>query len=270
MSKKAKLLKLDPSQHKSTAELQAEIEKQEKILLETENEDVLGLKPIKVSSMPSASLEELREKLHSKMTVLRGKRKLHTEDTKKDLKKSRTENKETEIAKLKRLKESKNIKRATEVEELLTKVDTVPKNDVGELVFSKFDFANGNPTPKKKKNIHKLLQEAEKKKEKLQKMKEENKDKFQEIEKQEAWNNAVKKAEGIKIKDDPKLLKKAIKNKEKLKVKSKKKWEERVETLETQKKDKQKQRKEHLKERRDGSKASKSKNINKKKKKPGF
>lgn len=45
-----------------------------------------------------------------------------------------------------------------------------------------------------------------------------------EIHEKESWSKALKKAEGEKIKDDPKLLKKTIKKKIMKKKKSEKVW----------------------------------------------
>merc|ERR1712019_315232 len=66
LAKKAKLLRLDPSQHKSTQEFQIEIEKKEKELSNEQN-SAEKLKPIKVSDIPSVPLDELREKLNAKL-----------------------------------------------------------------------------------------------------------------------------------------------------------------------------------------------------------
>merc|ERR1712048_548062 len=67
-----------------------------------------------------------------------------------------------------------------------------------------------------------------------------------------AWSNAMQKAEGTKLKDDPKLLRKSIKRKEKQKKKSATVWKERIETVEKQKADRQKKRAQNLKDRKMG------------------
>lgn len=79
--------------------------------------------------------------------------------------------------------------------------------------------------PKKKGNLKLKLKQAQKKQEKLKKM---SPEKVKEIQ----WQNALSKAQGVKIKDDPKLIKKAIKRKTDEKRRSKKKWDERVTKLE--------------------------------------
>ena len=272
LNKKAKFHKLDPSKHKSIQELQQEVEKKEQEVLKDGDEGEL-FNQIRVSSVPSTSLEELRERLHAKMTELRGKRKLPSNvvDKRLGLKKARLDGKVKENIKNKKRNEIKNLKNVVGLNGNNSGNGPTLKNDRGEVVFSKFDFASGSvendKKKKKKKNMYQLLEIAEKKKEKINQMKSEDISKAKQIEKEISWDNALKKSEGVKIKDDPKLLKKSIKRKEKLKEKSRTKWAEREETVQRKKEEKQRLRKEHLKERREG----KSKKFKKsKKKKPGF
>lgn len=82
----------------------------------------------------------------------------------------------------------------------------------------------------KKKNLEKLLQEAEAKKARLRQLKEsddaEDKEKAKKIE----WSEALKVANGEKIRDtDPSILKKALKRKAKKKAKSQEAWKSRME-----------------------------------------
>lgn len=79
--------------------------------------------------------------------------------------------------------------------------------------------------PKKKANLKLKLKKAQKKQEKLKKL---DPEKTKEVH----WQNAMNKAQGIKVKDDPKMIKKAIKRKTDDKKRSKKKWDERLAKLE--------------------------------------
>lgn len=79
--------------------------------------------------------------------------------------------------------------------------------------------------PKKKANLKLKLKKAQKKQEKLKKMSPEEAKKVH-------WKNALDKAQGIKIKDDPKIIKKVIKRKSDEKKRHKKKWGERIANLE--------------------------------------
>lgn len=95
------------------------------------------------------------------------------------------------------------------------------------LKFNKFDKPSDPKyeEPKKKVNLNLKLKKAERKQKKLKKMDPEEAKKVH-------WGNAMDKALGKKVKDDPKLIKKAIKRKTDEKKKHKKKWAERVERQE--------------------------------------
>lgn len=270
LTKKAKLLRLDPSHHKSTEELQLEIEKKEKEIFESQisNEKI---KPIKVSEATSVPLEELREKLHAKLEQVRGKRKHILNGDKDGIKKARVERKDKAKKKKDSEKISSNIKKATGIEKKCVSTKNSIKNDRGELVFSKFDFATSNGTMKKKsKDIKKLLRKAEKTKENIEKLENEDSEKAKQLKDKIAWDNALKKAEGQKLKDDPKLLKKTLKRKEKIKSHSQKKWKDRTETVEKQKDERQKKRTQNLKQRREDKMKKKHGKGKKKNSKPGF
>jgi hypothetical protein len=107
--------------------------------------------------------------------------------------------------------------------------------------------------PKKKGNLKRKLKEAERKQEKLKKLDPEAAKKVQ-------WQKVMDKARGIKVKDDPKMIRKALKRKEAEKKKHKKKWAERTQKLEEAKKIRQKKRKERIKK----AKSKEKKKSNKK------
>lgn len=95
----------------------------------------------------------------------------------------------------------------------------------------------------KKVNLRKQLRDAERKQEKIRKA--------SPVEAKAArWKNALDRAQGIKIKDDPKRIRLAIKRKEAEKKKHKKQWAERTEKVEESKKLRQKKRKQELKKRK--------------------
>lgn len=73
----------------------------------------------------------------------------------------------------------------------------------------------------KKKNMKAALRKAEKKQEKLKD------DPL--AAKKATWKRAMDKAEGVKVQDDPKIIRKVLKRKQAEKKKSKKQWAERVE-----------------------------------------
>ena len=100
------------------------------------------------------------------------------------------------------------------------------------VVFSKFDFKNdgmaGTEEKKKPLDPQAALNKIKKNKEKVKLWEEKGKPaKAQNIENNIAWDNALGKAQGEKIKDDVTLLKKSIKKHKQVKNSSKKKWEAR-------------------------------------------
>ena len=272
LAKKAKLLKLDPSKHKTVAELQKEIEEREKELLNGDTEESVS-KPIKVDEISSLPLDDLRQKLHDKLQSLRGKRKL------KDEEKSSEHSKKRKLEKqLKKKKSKENAKTSSEVVKVAVNNEKKASqlvNDRGEIVFSKFDFAGSQKSKKGKGNIEHLLKKAEQKKETIEKLEDEDKEKADSLKTKLQWSKAFKQAGGEKVKDDPKLLMKTLKRKKKIKDVSKKKWDERADSQKKLQDDKQKLRKKHLLERKQGAKGAKGGKNKKqgksgKKHKPGF
>lgn len=88
--------------------------------------------------------------------------------------------------------------------------------------------------------------------------------KAKKLKKQDAWNNVLAKAEGVKVKDNVELLKKTIARKEKQKKVSKAKWEERKNVLEKTKKEKQDKRTNNLlKKKKENKEKNKKKAIKK-------
>ena len=103
----------------------------------------------------------------------------------------------------------------------------------------------------KKKSLDRLLADAEKKRDRLQELKagtEEDKEKAMRIQ----WGDTLKEASGERVRDDPALIRKAMKRKAKKKAKSAKAWEARTEQLKDAKDQKQKIRSHNLEKRKVG------------------
>lgn len=151
-------------------------------------------------------------------------------------------------------------------------------NSEGKMVFSKFDFSeigSHKQEKKKKKELkdpRKILEKLKEKKETLKKLKNEGQEaKALEIKQKDAWTNALKKAEGIKVKDDPELLKKTLKREEAKKKQSAKKWASRLHTTKKLIKDRQDKREGNIQARKDlVKKQKKAKAIKKGRLLPGF
>lgn len=143
-------------------------------------------------------------------------------------------------------------------------IDKMRKNDkfIGDVLapfeqslgmkFNKFDkpVDPKYEDPKKKRNLKLELKKAQRKQKKLQS----NPEKAKEVQ----WKNALDKAQGLKVKDDPKIIKKVMKRKHDEKKRHQKKWAERTSKLENMKESKEKAKKKRIKEK------SKKKRSNKK------
>ncbi|KAG1672350.1 Surfeit locus protein 6 [Nymphon striatum] len=124
-------------------------------------------------------------------------------------------------------------------------------NKEGKMVFSKFDFGH-NATKKPNmagKDFKGLLNKFNKTQEKIRKVGDVDQKKAKKLEEKQAWHSAIEKASGVKVKNDPELLKNAIKMKEKRKKKSEKQWDNREKLTEKLKSTKQTKRNENIKKR---------------------
>lgn len=143
-------------------------------------------------------------------------------------------------------------------------------NSEGQMIFSKFDFSELGtkqtdikvPVIKDPQVALKKIKEEEKK---LKELKEAGEiDKVKKIVEKKAVKAALLKSEGVKIKDDPELLKKAIMKKKMQKHKSAKKWEARKNQVEKLKEAKQKKRTENIQKKMKEKKGHKLKKLAKK------
>lgn len=235
-----------------------------------------GFNAVGSKTSRAKSLHELQQRLEA----ITGKKKLTYKEklAKKGLKnrmKKKTKQDERN-AKQKLIRAAKLTNAEIKIEENDTK-PTITKpvfNSEDKMVFSKFDFANlGKKQHKKQeKDPKKLLKKFEEQKDKLQKLEESGEiEKVTEIKEKTAWKNALAKAEGVKIKDDPTLLKKSVKKKEQKQRSSKKKWEKRQQGVQKAKEERQQKRTENIEKRKKEKKNKKLKTASKRGKIiPGF
>lgn len=145
-------------------------------------------------------------------------------------------------------------------------------NSEGKMVFSKFDFSetgaeneDSNRKKKQPKDPQKILKMLEKKNEKLSEIETtEGENKVQEVKEKEAWKKAVERTQGVKVKDDPELLKKSVKKKLEKKKHSKKKWKGRQETVQKRQQEVQSKRSQNIEKKKDEKKKKKIKKAIKK------
>ncbi|KAF9989585.1 surfeit locus protein [Mortierella antarctica] len=127
-------------------------------------------------------------------------------------------------------------------------------NDKGEVRFSKFEFDGLQKKKRGPTDAQGQLKMVEAHNEKLAALQVADPEKASALKEKDTWKKALQLAQGEKVKDDVKLLKKTIKREETFKKKSSKEWGERKSTVSKQKDHKQKRREENLKARIDAAK----------------
>ncbi|KAI1344540.1 surfeit locus protein 6-domain-containing protein [Xylariaceae sp. FL0016] len=245
-------------------------------------------KHIKVPADTSA----LRARLAAKIQALRDARNADNKSirTRQELIESRREKQAERKAHKKELRKQAKLEEDRKREEALASGRNSPGGilspaiDLGETNFSfgRVGFGDGtqlshdlthvlNQGKKKGPSDAKTaLQKFENEKKRLAGM---NEDKRKDVEEKEAWLTMKKRVEGEKVRDDEKMLKKAVKRKDHAKKKSTQEWAARKEGVAKSMKDRQKKREENLKKRRDDKllgKAGKKKGSKKPKGRAGF
>jgi len=243
LAKQARKLKFDPPANQDTS-----------ALVET----------AVVAPMQSLSITDLRLKLQAKIASLRrgrgaDKRK---EEKRPDKKK---EKKPTPTPKT----GNTNKRKTEEQEEDTTAVNSEnetkkPKTIIDDVSFGILSFGDEK---KKKAGIDTMskLKKVESKQAKFDKIKEKNPEKALYIEGEQKWDKLFSLAEGTKVMDDPKLLKKTLKREEKKKEKSASTWVDRKDTVRKHEEDGQKRRNENLLARKEGRPTKRNTS-----KRPGF
>ncbi|PIN10352.1 hypothetical protein CDL12_10547 [Handroanthus impetiginosus] len=225
-----------------------------------------GAKPIDMEENEERSVtyEELRQKLRRKIELLRGNR----GEKKTDEKKVKNDGK-------KRKRDGENDggqsgKGVGGQSENGVDLDGDGDEDGEEIIeYGKVRLGDEDEGKKEKKK---------KKKRKLSKEKElERAKRTQEVKKanptvaeRESWKAATSRAMGVKVHDDPRLIKESIKRGKKKKEKNANKWKERVETQEKMKEERQQKRKENIVGRINDKKIRKIAKREKKLMRPGF
>ncbi|KAF7365062.1 hypothetical protein MVEN_00377400 [Mycena venus] len=119
-----------------------------------------------------------------------------------------------------------------------------PTSRITNVVFSSLaGSSKKSQSLKTTSNPTQALSQLASRKEKLAALPE---DKRKSIEEKEKWDKAVARLEGVKVRDDESRLKKAVKRKEKEKVKSKKEWDQRKEQINASLAAKQKKRTDNI------------------------
>jgi len=214
-------------------------------------------KPKEISSS-SSRIEALRAKLHAKLAEKRGNRPTNSNSVSKRAARR--------AEKQKRQEEAKKRKAGTKVDTLSVKQYIVGKDPSKETDLAKIDFGKLAGLDKhrqhtdnkslanlnKKKNLQKMLADAEEKKKRLEELKRSDLDVDKEKADKIVWTDALREASGKRTKDDPKKIKKVIKQKIAKKEKSAKAWKNRMQQTKQKMDDRQKMRSHNLDKRRQG------------------
>lgn len=276
---KSKKLQLDPLCDLTVSKIQERYVTKCQELKEAKSKKQKKNKNKKIMSVNKSvdSIEDLRGRIQHKIETLRSKRKALGRHT--DVERRRTKRQERKLkSKLQKKSFSGNqtkggLKSDTNDNET-NNVHAEPIfNKEGKMVFSKFDFQESKKQKplQKGKKFQKLLAKVEKDKDKIQKLEAVDGDKAKIAKEKAAWSKAVQQAEGVKVQDDPELLKKSLRKAAKQKQKNAQKWQERNEKVEQKMKEKQDKRKKNINKRKDG-RIEKKINTSKKKGRmiPGF
>ncbi|XP_059294616.1 uncharacterized protein LOC132047613 [Lycium ferocissimum] len=257
--KKARRNRLDPEkkeQSSTLGQLQQSLQNKQTT---DDVDDHVESKPINLEDNPnpnndndnsSVTYEELRQRLRRKIEMLRGNRG-DGESLESNRARKRNE-KDGFLAK----SEGKKRKRGEEGAE----------EDNGEvnIEFGKVKIGDDDDKKKKKKKVSKA-KELERLK-RLEEVKREDRT----LADKEAWKAAEKKAMGVKVYDNPKLLKESMKKEKKRKEKSSQKWKERIETTEKLKNERQQKRRDNIAGKAKEKKMRKIAKREKKLMRPGF
>ncbi|KAL3725670.1 hypothetical protein ACJRO7_030668 [Eucalyptus globulus] len=257
--KKARRERLDPERSsKTTLDLLKQSLEKEKSSNES-NEEVTEPRPT-LSAMEgderSATYEELRQRLHRKIQELRGNRNTRNPDRPKQ-----SEKKEDEQKKRKRDSASEEDKPTNG--DSSEKIEQDASEAAKGLALTYVKLGDDEDKKKKKRKVSKLTEL-----EKAKRLKEAKRDP-DEGEKI-SWKAATSRAAGVKIHDDPKLLKKSMKKEKKQRQKNAGKWKERIETTEKMKAQKQQKRSENIAGRAQDKKTRRIAKREKKLLRPGF
>ncbi|KFM73655.1 Surfeit locus protein 6-like protein, partial [Stegodyphus mimosarum] len=249
---KQKRARFDPTYQKSVSQIQEQCNKQNR-KKNRKTKDIINSSSVLARA---ANIEELQKRLQERIDQLQLRRKscnpsdtAEKEKIKKKLKKMKSKQK---------INLTKNINinnkvQSPEVKEEKSEIKPVFNKD-SNIMYSKLDFTEDGHEEKNKDFMIKkpklLLKEAEKKKEKLEHLLATDPEKAKIAIEKDKWKKAIQRTEGMKVKDDPSLLKKSIKKEMKKKKKSSKAWKERTEQVETLKKTRQEKRLKNIKARK--------------------
>lgn len=250
--KKARRQRFNPDTPSSTLDaLQKSIDQNQKDS-DDDDDDEENPKPNPKREEKSVTYEELRQRLHRRIEELRSGRNTRPKnEPRSDRQKRKREEAE---------------EKSEERKEEKQKVESLAAAAEGDITFGVVKVGDEDGRRKKKKISKARELEKAKKLEELKK----DPEKGEKVAKKHSWKAAESRAMGVKVHDDPKLLKESIKKEKKRQKKHAEKWKDRVETRENARKEKQKMRTDNIRERIHQKKMRKIEKREKKLMRPGF
>lgn len=264
-NKAAKRRKLDPKQVESTVETKKRIDQELGATTTAVPSNKNNLETSVVSPNQSR-IEALREKLHAKIAEKQSKRPSNPDQiSKRAARRAEKLKREAKNKAKASSSTSATTATATRYTTAAEQETTDTAEDLAHVDFGRLTGLNSrNPTNyleankalanlNKKKDLKKLLEDAEAKRQRLEELK-----KGSEQEQAKAvnlqWSDAFQEADGKRVKDDPTKLKKAIKRKAVKKAKSQKAWKSRLDQVNAAQEEKQSIRNHNLNARKQGGK----------------
>ncbi|XP_063287624.1 surfeit locus protein 6 [Pelobates fuscus] len=230
-----------------------------------------------------STVDVLRKRLQEKIQESRGQ--VSTKGLSPEEAEKRRQRRKQERERKKRKRKELKKKAAETTEEVgsadVKQPEVVKINDSVPLVFNKVEVHDepldkplkkkekkerlkGNITPMTGKNYKQLLSRLELRNNKLEELRAKDESKALELESKIKWTNVLYKAEGVKIKDDEGMLKKALKRKEKQRDQRKRLWNERTEHTAERMQKRQDKRRRNIKKKKLGKLNSKKDRARKK------
>ncbi|XP_045323386.1 surfeit locus protein 6 isoform X2 [Leopardus geoffroyi] len=195
------------------------------------------------------ALDVLRQRLREKIQEARGQGST-SEPSPAALEKRRRRKQERDRKKRKRkeLRAKEKVAKATEAVEPPREAPREPPREEAQLglLFNKVEVSAGEPaskaqrrkekrqklkgklTPLTGKNYRQLLERLRARRGRLAELRDQDEGKARELETKTRWTNLLYKAEGVRIRDDERLLQEALKRKEKRRAQRKRRWEKRT------------------------------------------
>ncbi|KAJ1647519.1 hypothetical protein LPJ64_001115 [Coemansia asiatica] len=224
-------------------------------------------KPAEIKPMPAnGSIGELRQRLKQRIEDLRQKRKAPEDDVSREalLQKRISRRKNSEEAKAKAKKTGNNMAKeqvlGSKTPVLINGANGTGNGSAADGIKDSIYFGKLTTGASKKKNVHvrQQLTKMENKEKELGELRKTDAAEAERIEQKDKWNKALDQAKGQKVKDDVKLLRKAVKRMDQKKAKSSREWTDRKKQVQTGIKEREEKRNANLKARSDAKKMKKS------------